>query len=54
MAKLMKEEGFCGYEFEGERFDAGDKLGFLKANINFALKRPDLAERLKDYLRTIV
>ena len=54
MAQLMKEDGFLGYKFEGERFDAGDKLGFLKANINFALKRPDLEPRLKEYLRSIL
>jgi UTP--glucose-1-phosphate uridylyltransferase len=40
-----------GYEFEGDRHDIGDKAGFLRANIEFALKRPDLAPALIDYLR---
>ncbi len=54
MAKLMKEEGFIGYRFEGERYDAGDKFGFLQANIAYALKRPDLAPRLIRYMKELV
>ncbi len=54
MARLMQAEGFLGYEFEGLRFDAGDKLGFVQANIHYALKRPDIGNRLKEYLKTLV
>lgn len=54
MAKMMKVEGFLGYEFNGERYDAGDKFGFIQANIAFALKRRDIAPRLKAYLRELV
>ena len=38
---------FHGVRFEGERFDCGDKVGFLTANIAFALKRPDIADRVR-------
>jgi len=53
MAKLMREEGFLGYEFEGQRYDAGDKFGFLQANIAYALKRPDIAPKLREYMRSV-
>ncbi len=53
MAKLMTSDGFLGYEFEGERYDAGDKFGFIQANIAYALKRPDIAPRLMEYMREI-
>ncbi|HET8724687.1 MAG TPA: UTP--glucose-1-phosphate uridylyltransferase GalU [Anaeromyxobacteraceae bacterium] len=54
LAVLAREEGLLGYRFEGERYDAGDRFGFLKANIAFALERPDLREPLLDYLRSLV
>ncbi|MFT6627356.1 MAG: UTP--glucose-1-phosphate uridylyltransferase [Flavobacteriales bacterium] len=47
---LAAEQGLVGYEFEGNRLDIGDKFGFLKANIEFALKRPDLGPELREYL----
>ena len=53
MSKLMKEEGFIGYQFEGQRYDAGDKFGFLQANIAYALKRPDIAPRLLRYMSEV-
>lgn len=40
-----------GYEFRGERYDAGDKLGFLQANIAYALKRPELRQKLMQWLK---
>ena len=40
--QLLKKEKIYGYVFEGKRHDAGDKLGFLKATVEFALKREDL------------
>lgn len=54
MEKLMKIEGFIGYQFEGERYDAGDKFGFLQANIAYAMKRPDIAPRLLEYMKSLV
>jgi len=50
LAVLAREEGLCGYRFEGQRYDAGDRLGYLKANVAFALKRPDLAGPLRSWL----
>jgi UTP--glucose-1-phosphate uridylyltransferase len=50
LAKLMHQQGVLGYSFEGERYDAGDKFGFLQANIAYAMKRPDIAPRLKEYM----
>jgi UTP--glucose-1-phosphate uridylyltransferase len=54
MSALMEDEGFLGYRFIGQRFDAGDKLGYLKANISYALKRADLGPGLKAYLQEIL
>jgi UTP--glucose-1-phosphate uridylyltransferase len=39
--------------FEGKRFDTGDKLGFLKATVEFALARPDLADGFRAYLKSL-
>jgi UTP--glucose-1-phosphate uridylyltransferase len=49
---LMQYEKVYGYNFEGKRHDAGDKLGFLKATVEFALKRDDLGPKFREYLRT--
>jgi UTP--glucose-1-phosphate uridylyltransferase len=53
LARLIDTEGLIGYRFEGRRYDAGDKLGYLKANIDYALKRSELREPLLAYLREI-
>jgi UTP--glucose-1-phosphate uridylyltransferase len=53
MARMMAEDGFIGYEFTGDRYDAGDKFGFLQASIAFALKRRDIAPKLKAYLKEL-
>ncbi len=50
---LSAGEKIYGYTFEGKRHDAGDKLGFLKATVEFALKRPDLGPDFAEYLRTL-
>jgi UTP--glucose-1-phosphate uridylyltransferase len=50
LAILAREEGLLGYRFEGERYDAGDRFGYLKANIMYALKRPELAGPLRAFL----
>jgi UTP--glucose-1-phosphate uridylyltransferase len=53
LAVLAREEGLLGYRFEGDRYDAGDRFGYLKANIMYALKRPELAGPLKELLREL-
>src|SRR5512138_661419 len=53
LAVLAREQGLLGYRFEGDRYDAGDRFGYLKANIMYALKRPELAEPLRALLREI-
>lgn len=50
---LSAGEKIYGYTFEGKRHDAGDKLGFLKATVEFALKRLDLGPDFAEYLRTL-
>ncbi len=47
---LLNKERIIGYEFEGVRYDAGTKLGFLEANIAFALKDPELGPGLRAFL----
>lgn len=42
------------YDFEGTRYDLGDKLGFLKATVEFALRREDLGEAFRAYLTELV
>jgi len=53
MCALLAKEKMYGYIFEGKRHDTGDKLGFLKATVDFALKRPDLGEPLRQYLKSL-
>ena len=40
-------------EFEGRRYDTGNKLGFLKATVEFALARPDLSTEFRAYLKSL-
>ncbi len=51
MAKLIGLSPFHGLRFEGERFDCGDKVGFLEAQIAFSLARPDLAADVRAFLK---
>jgi UTP--glucose-1-phosphate uridylyltransferase len=51
MRLLLKKEKMYAYLYEGKRHDAGDKLGFLKATVEFALKREDLGEPFREYLK---
>ena len=51
--KLREKRPVWGYRFEGVRHDAGNKLGFLKATVEFALKRPDLGGPFREYLKTL-
>ena len=53
LKELNRTAPIFGYEFEGHRYDAGDKLGYLQANIAYGLKHPDLGPKLKKYLKTL-
>ena len=50
LKKLSEREPVYAYEFEGRRYDVGDKQGYLEATVDFALKRPDLREPFLRYL----
>ena len=51
MRLLLQKEKMYAYVYEGRRHDTGDKLGFLKATVEFALKREDLGEPFREYLK---
>jgi UTP--glucose-1-phosphate uridylyltransferase len=51
LKSLLARRPIDGYLFEGKRYDAGDKLGFLKATVEFALKREDLGGPFREYLK---
>jgi UTP--glucose-1-phosphate uridylyltransferase len=51
MAKMIGHMPFHGLRYEGERFDCGDKIGFLEAQIAFALERPDLSGAVRQFLK---
>ncbi|MEG9433186.1 UTP--glucose-1-phosphate uridylyltransferase GalU [Terriglobus sp. ADX1] len=49
---LLQYENVYGFTYEGKRHDAGDKLGFLKATVEFALQRPDLGPKFREWLKS--
>lgn len=51
--ELVKIQEVLAYQFDGKRYDVGDKLGFLQATIDFALEREDYREDLTNYLRDL-
>ena len=51
---LSARRKLYGYEFEGARYDLGDRVGFITAQIGFGLKRAELADRLRAYLKTVL
>lgn len=53
LAAHIGKAPFTGIRLSGQRFDCGSKIGFLQANIAFALSRPDLSDRLKAWLKNI-
>lgn len=53
LLKLIDEEAMYAYDFEGTRYDVGDKLGFLKATVEYALRREDLRDGFIEYLNTL-
>lgn len=54
LARLAEEGKLVAAPIPAKRYDTGDKLDYLKANLAFALKRPELAEGLKDYMRSLL
>jgi UTP--glucose-1-phosphate uridylyltransferase len=53
MRSLLKKRPFYAVRFQGKRYDAGDKLGFLVATVEFALKHEDLAPEFREYLQSL-
>jgi UTP--glucose-1-phosphate uridylyltransferase len=53
LRRLKDKRPMYGYRFDGVRHDAGNKLGFLKATVEFALKRQDLGEPFRQYLKSL-
>jgi len=51
--RLLQKRPIYAYEIKGVRHDTGNKLGYLKAVVYFALKRQDLAEPFREYLRSL-
>jgi UTP--glucose-1-phosphate uridylyltransferase len=51
---LSRRRKLYGYEFEGVRYDLGDRIGFLTAQIGYGLKRPELADRLRAWLKMVL
>jgi len=54
LRQLVQSGEFYGYVFEGTRYDAGEKLGYLKATVDFALRHPKLGREFRDYLKESV
>jgi UTP--glucose-1-phosphate uridylyltransferase len=50
---LMEEQEVYGYAFEGTRYDSGTTMGWLKASVELALQRPDLAAEFREYLKSV-
>tara|TARA_A100001037_G_scaffold294391_1_gene312141 strand:+ start:11202 stop:12089 length:888 start_codon:yes stop_codon:yes gene_type:complete len=50
---LLDSKQVYGYEFEGKRYDAGSKIGFIKANIEYGLSRRDIGDELREYLHNL-
>ena len=51
---LNEEKGIYAFEFEGKRYDTGDKLGYLIATVEYALRNEELSSDFRDYLKTII
>ncbi len=53
LALMAQEQKFLAYRFEGQRYDTGDKLGFIEATLAFALKRPELREKTLEIIKNL-
>ena len=54
LRELIKSEAMYAYNFEGKRYDVGDKLGFLEATVEYALRKPELKDEFVEYLRSVI
>jgi len=54
LSQLVRERQVYGCVFQGDRYDIGDKFGFVRATVAYALKRPDLKDKLIEYLKIAV
>ena len=50
---LLSQQSIFAYEFEGKRYDCGDKLGFMKANIEFSKKHPEIGKEFIEFLKSV-
>ena len=50
---MLEEEKVFAYSFEGTRYDIGDKFGYVKAIIDFALRNPELSSKTQEYINTL-
>jgi UTP--glucose-1-phosphate uridylyltransferase len=53
LLRFAREKAVYALAYEGLHFDAGNKLGFLNANVHYALKHPTLASSFRDYLKSV-
>jgi UTP--glucose-1-phosphate uridylyltransferase len=53
LSRLVAERKVYGCEFSGDRYDIGDKFGFVRATVAYALKRPDLKDKVTEYLKSV-
>jgi len=53
ISALLEHEKVLAYRFEGKRYDCGSKLGYMKANVEFALKHAEIGEEFSQYLKQI-
>ncbi len=51
---LVEREAMYAYIFQGKRYDVGNKLGFLEATVEYALRREDIGEEFRSYLKGII
>jgi UTP--glucose-1-phosphate uridylyltransferase len=54
MARLMRSQDFHAFTYQGQSYDCGDKIGWLRANVALALKRPDLAGPVREALAPLL
>ena len=54
IAELLKEQNIHAYEFDGIRYDCGSKLGHMKANVEYALRHPELNGEFRTYLQSVI
>lgn len=54
MGAMMLENKVYAYEFDGKRYDMGDKFGAVTATVDFALKRPDMSDKVRKYLKSVL